>query len=188
MIVETPVTGGPVDVENRAPAPAAAGVASRGAVSRRRLAPFTAIALAVVAADQTTKAAIRAWLDVGEGWPTRDGLLQLSHVENSGAAFGILQGAGPLLLVTAVIGVVAVVAYLFVVPPGGRLYALALAFILGGATGNLIDRAARGTVTDFIDPAYYPAFNIADSAIVLGVFALAWLSFRDGGVSEDTHT
>ena len=182
------MTGGPVDIENGTPAPAAAGVASRGAARRRRLVPFTAIALAVVAADQATKVAIRASLDVGEGWPTRDGLLQLSHVENSGAAFGILQGAGPLLLVTAVIGVVAVVAYLFFMPPSGRLYALALAFILGGATGNLIDRMARGTVTDFIDPAHYPAFNIADSAIVLGVFAIAWLSFRDGGVSEGTHT
>lgn len=183
-MVETPLTGGPVDVENGPPAPAA----ERGAVARRRLVPFSAIALAVVAADQATKVVIRASLDVGERWPTRDGLLQLSHVENSGAAFGIFQGAGPFLLVTAIIGVIAVVAYLFVMPPSGRLYALALAFILGGATGNLIDRAARGTVTDFIDPAHYPAFNIADSAIVLGVFALAWLSLRGGGVSEGTQT
>ena len=56
---------------------------------------------------------------------------------------------------------------------------MALALILGGAIGNLIDRAARSTVTDFIDPRYYPAFNIADSAIVIAVAALLVLSFLD---------
>ena len=167
---------------------------SRGAPSRarprlalalRRLAPFVAVALVVVVVDQATKALVRARLAVGEGWPGRDGLLQIAHVENSGAAFGILQGAGPFLLVTTVIGVAAVAAYLLLAPPEGRLYTLALALILGGAVGNLIDRAVRGTVTDFIDPSHYPAFNVADSAIVTGVVALFWLSLRDDGRRDD---
>ncbi|HJM88094.1 MAG TPA: signal peptidase II [Dehalococcoidia bacterium] len=148
-------------------------------ISRARLLPFFGIALAVVAADQLTKSLIRGWLDRGESWPTRDGWLQLSHVENSGAAFGILQGAGTLLIIPALIGIVAVIAFLFVAPFGGRLYSVALALILGGATGNLIDRAARSTVTDFIDPKFYPAFNIADSAIVIAVVTLFLLSFLD---------
>jgi signal peptidase II len=64
------------------------------------------------------------------------------------------------------------------VPPAQRLYVAALALILGGAVGNLIDRVAKGTVTDFIDPTRYPAFNIADSAIVCGVIAVVLLSLR----------
>ena len=87
------------------------------------------------------------------------------------------------LLVTTVIGVAAVAAYLFLVPLA-RIYTIALALVLGGATGNLIDRATRGTVTDFIDPTHYPAFNIADSAIVIGVLALVLLSFREDRAHE----
>ena len=72
--------------------------------------------------------------------------------------------------------------FLRAAPPGDRLYETALALVLGGAIGNLIDRLFRGTVTDFIDPTHYPAFNIADSSIVVGVIALAVLSlWRPGG-------
>jgi signal peptidase II len=138
----------------------------------RRLAPFLGVSALVVAADQLTKAYIRARLLEGESWPVLGSLLRISHVENSGAAFGILQGAGVFLLITTIVGVAALCAYLFLVPQGNRWYTLALALVLGGAVGNFIDRATRGTVTDFIDPARYPAFNIADSSIVVGVAVL----------------
>lgn len=153
-------------------------VGARVAAARGRLARLVPIALAVVALDQLTKALIRAWLAEGEAWPGPSGLLQISHVENSGAAFGILQGAGPLLFVTTAIGVAVALAYLLLAPPGGRLHGGALALIMGGAIGNLIDRAFRGTVTDFIDPTHYPAFNLADSSIVVGVSLLLLLSLR----------
>ncbi len=146
-----------------------------GAVERvqvRRLAPFGGLAALVVLADQLTKAFIRARLVEGESWPVLGELLRISHVENSGAAFGILQGAGVFLLLTTVVGVAALSAYLFLVPLGSRWYTLSLALVLGGAIGNFIDRVTRGTVTDFIDPARYPAFNIADSSIVVGVAIL----------------
>ncbi|MDP6605166.1 MAG: signal peptidase II [Dehalococcoidia bacterium] len=152
-----------------------------GLAMRSRMTPFLAIALAVVAADQATKAIIRATIDQGDGWPSRGGLLHFSHVENSGAAFGILQNGGIFLVIAAVVAIVAVLAFIYAAPAGNRLYTIALAFVLGGATGNLVDRVTRGTVTDFIDPTHYPAFNLADSAIVLGVLALAWLSFTDPG-------
>ncbi|MEE8422815.1 MAG: signal peptidase II [Dehalococcoidia bacterium] len=166
-------------------APAAGGSLS----TRPRIAPFLMIALAVLAADQATKAIIRATIEPGGGWPSRGGLLRFSHVENSGAAFGILQGAGVFLVIPAVIAIVAVLVFVYTAPAGNRLYAVALAFILGGATGNLVDRVTRGTVTDFIDPTHYPAFNLADSAIVLAVIALAWLSFRepDGDAVDDAE-
>ncbi len=72
------------------------------------------------------------------------------------------------------------IAYLWLLPPDDPLYGAALALVLGGAAGNLIDRALRGSVTDFIDPTHYPAFNLADSAIVVGVGALVVLSLFGG--------
>ena len=152
--------------------------------ARRRLLAFGAIAGAVVALDQATKLSVRAWLDMGERWPDGAELLRITHVENSGAAFGILEGAGGFLLLSSLVAVVLVVAYLWLAPPDDPLYGTALALVLGGAAGNLIDRAMRGTVTDFIDPAHYPAFNLADSAIVVGVGGLVVLSLlgeRRGG-------
>ncbi len=154
--------------------------AGRTPAGSRGLRLFVGTALAVLALDQATKAAVRAWLDRGEHWPSfGDGLLHISRVENSGAAFGILQGAGPFLLVTTAVGVIAILAYLLFAPPAGRLYTAALAAVFGGAVGNLVDRVAHGTVTDFIDPARYPAFNVADSAIVIGVGTLMLLSLFD---------
>ncbi|MSP22990.1 MAG: signal peptidase II [Dehalococcoidia bacterium] len=141
-------------------------------IESRRLAPFFGVSALVVLCDQLTKSFIRSRLVEGEAWPVLGSLLSISHVENSGAAFGILQGAGVFLLLTTVIGVAALCAYLFCVPMGSRWYTLSLALILGGAVGNFIDRVTRGTVTDFIDPTHYPAFNIADSAIVVGVGVL----------------
>ncbi len=143
-----------------------------------RLRLFGLIATSIVVADQASKAIIRSWLPEHRVWPTDFDLIRFQHVENSGAAFGILQGAGPFLIVSSIIGVAAVLLFLRAAPAEDRLYGAALALVLGGAIGNLIDRLFRGTVTDFIDPIHYPAFNIADSAIVIGIFALILLSLR----------
>ena len=156
------------------------------AAPRRALRRFAAIAAAVVILDQLSKALVRAWLDEGETWPEGFELIRISHVENSGAAFGILQGGGPFLVASSILGAAIVLVFLRAAPPGDRLYEAALALVLGGAIGNLIDRLLRGTVTDFIDPTHYPSFNIADSAIVVGVFALIALSlWRPGGRADE---
>jgi len=160
---------------------AAAGTPAREpatGVRARQARLFAAIALAAVVLDQATKAVIRGWLAEGETWPAGVELIRISHVENTGAAFGILQGAGPLLILSSFVGVVVVLALLYVAPAADRLYTAALALVLGGAVGNLIDRVSRGEVTDFIDPTHYPAFNLADSSIVVGVIALIVLSLR----------
>ena len=164
-------------IEVRAPVGSAARPAGPAAQAAR-LRLFVAIAAAAVLLDQATKALIRAWLEEGEDWPGGFDLIRIAHVENSGAAFGILQGAGPLLIVTSIVGVAAVLFFLRTAPAGDRIYTAALALILGGAFGNLIDRLFRGEVTDFIDPIHYPSFNLADSAIVVGVFALILIALR----------
>ena len=170
---------------------------ARGHARGTGLPVLAAIATAVVALDQLTKAGVRAWLREGERWPADAELIRITHVENSGAAFGILQGASGILLLSSAVAAILIVAYLWSAPRDEPLSGIALAVVLGGTAGNLIDRALRGTVTDFIDPTHYPAFNVADSAIVVGVAALVVLSLfgsrrapsstdEDDGVAEST--
>ena len=135
---------------------------------------FFSIVAAVIAFDQLTKHLIRATLDQGEtfpeGWPVR-----LVHVTNTGAAFGILQEQNAFLVVTTLIGVAAILLYYWYPPFEHAIMTAAVGMILGGAIGNLSDRLRLGEVTDFIDFPHYPAFNVADSCIVVGVVALVIL-------------
>lgn len=139
---------------------------------------FLALAAAIVGLDQLTKWIIRGWLERGEAysliWP-----LKIVHVTNSGAAFGMFQGAGPLLVITSVVGMVAILVYLFNPGFAHPLMRLGLAFMLGGAVGNLIDRVSEGRVVDFVKVPNFPAFNVADSAITIGVFLLIWALMFD---------
>lgn len=134
---------------------------------------FVAIAAVVIAADQLSKWGIAAWLELGERWPA-DSPVRLVHVTNSGAAFGILQGAGPLLVLTSIAGAAAIVVYLFNPDFAQPLVRVGLSLMFGGAVGNLIDRVSAGEVVDFVKFPHWPAFNVADSAITVGVLCLLW--------------
>ena len=153
-----------------------------------RVGPLLLISAAVFAVDQLTKALIRGWLAEGERWPGDFELLQISHVENSGAAFGMLQGAGPLLVITTSVAIALIALTMLRSDSYPRSHLYALALILGGAIGNLADRLTRGSVTDFIDPTHYPSFNIADSAIVIGVGAILLLTLFDSPEDDEKTT
>ena len=140
--------------------------------SLRRDAWFFLIAAAVFALDQVTKVIIRAWLDRGEAWPDHDLLLNIVNISNSGAAFGILQGQTLFLVVTSLVGVAAIALYYMFPPLEHGLLRTALALQLGGAAGNMIDRVRSGEVTDFINFSFWPAFNVADASISIGVAAI----------------
>jgi signal peptidase II len=132
-----------------------------------------AVAVAVVIADQATKALVRSNVDLG----SRDGVfpgVELVHVRNRGVAFGLFSGGG---LVLIVVGVVAVSALLIFFAGHSRrpLVWLPTGLLLGGAAGNLIDRLDRGYVTDFIDLPAWPAFNLADVSITAGVLSLLYV-------------
>jgi signal peptidase II len=101
------------------------------------------------------------------------------HITNTGAAFGMFQNAGPLLVVTSLIGMAAILVYLF--NPGFAHPAMraGLALMFGGAVGNLIDRVYSGEVVDFIKFPHFPAFNVADSSITIGVLLLLWAMTRE---------
>lgn len=144
---------------------------------------FLAVAAAVVGLDQLVKWIIRQTIELGDRqpvvWP-----LEIVHFTNSGAAFGMLQGAGPLLVMTSVIGMAAIVIYLFNPGFAHPLMRLGLALMLGGAVGNLIDRVKDGEVVDFIKVPNFPAFNVADSAITIGVLLLAWAMLQEPEASK----
>ncbi len=145
---------------------------SMPAVRPRRDAVFFLIAAAVVALDQVTKMIVRSALSPGEAWPDHDLLLNIVNVSNSGAAFGILQGQTVFLVVTSLVGVAAIALYYFYPPLDHGLLRIALALQLGGAAGNLIDRVRFGEVTDFINFRFWPAFNVADASISIGVVTI----------------
>jgi signal peptidase II len=148
--------------------------ATTGSFARRakRDLPFFGVALAVFVLDLITKSIVRENLAIGESWPDEDWLVKITHVTNTGAAFGILQDQGLFLVVTAVIAIGAIVFYYLFPPLEHGLLRLALGLQLGGATGNLLDRIRFGEVTDFIDFPRYPEFNVADSSIVIGLFVI----------------
>ncbi len=134
---------------------------------------FLVLAGLIIAADQFTKWLIRDRVQRGESFPD-SGLIRIIHVTNDGAAFGLFQGAGPLLAITSVVGMAAI--FVFLLNPGFAhpIMRLALALMLGGAVGNLIDRVHSGEVVDFVKVPHWPAFNVADSAISVGVVILLW--------------
>jgi signal peptidase II len=134
------------------------------------------VALAVVAADQLSKAVVRS--EVGRGEEVELVLgLALVNVRNTGVAFSLLSGGGTLLVVLPILALVALIAFLLT--QGGRpLVWLPAGLLLGGAAGNLVDRVRDGAVTDFIDLPWWPAFNLADAAITVGVIVLVWVLER----------
>jgi len=133
-----------------------------------------AVLAAVVALDQIAKAVAVSALARGESVNVFLGL-DLTHVRNTGVAFGALSGAGVLVPILIGVALAALLAY-FARHAGIAWMWLPVGWILGGALGNLADRAREGTVVDFIDPIAWPAFNLADVFVVLGVLGLFYVS------------
>jgi signal peptidase II len=144
----------------------------------RGMLPWLSLALLLTLLDQLTKVLILGAFEHGQATPMTS-FFNLVRVHNSGAAFSFLAGAsGWQRWFFTAIGVAATVfiVYLLRAHPGQRLFCFALACILGGAVGNVIDRLLHGYVVDFLDfhwgGWHFPAFNLADSAITLGAICL----------------
>lgn len=141
----------------------------------RRGGPPAALATAglVVAVDQATKRLVDSSIDMGHSVNVFFGL-DLTNTRNTGVAFGALQGAGLIVAVLIGLSLCLLIGY-FAANRDMPLLWLPTGLLLGGAAGNLIDRAAEGAVIDWIDPVAWPAFNIADACIVVGVVVLLWV-------------
>jgi signal peptidase II len=130
-----------------------------------------AIGLTAVAADQLTKHIVTGNLALDDGIHVI-GPFWIHHVQNSGIAFGLFSSATAVVIVLTGIAVAWMLLFFF--RSGGRhpVLPVALGLVIGGSVSNLVDRVRLGYVTDFIDLRYWPAFNLADSFIVVGVAIL----------------
>lgn len=151
---------------------------------------------AVVALDQWTKWLVRTNIPFADTW-LPDWLSWLSpyarivHWANSGAAFGSFQNGNTVFTILAILVIIAIFYYYPRVEPGDWTLRFAMGLQLGGAAGNLIDRLRMGRVTDLISIGNFPVFNIADSAISVGVAVLllgVWMKERAEKKSETNVT
>jgi signal peptidase II len=142
---------------------------------------YAAIAVLIVVADQVTKFLVDSVMELHDSRSIVDGLVSLTYVQNRGAAFGLLSQADlpyqPALFIgVSLLALAAIATYAARLPVTQRLAQTALTLVLAGAVGNLIDRVRLGYVIDFVDvywrAHHWPAFNVADSAISVGVCLL----------------
>jgi len=146
------------------------------------------VAGGVLILDQVTKALILKHLPLGGSVPVIPGFFAITHVHNPGGAFGFLAGMSAevrslLFVAVSLLAAGLIVYFYWQTPLRQRVLAFGLALVLGGAVGNLVDRIRFGIVVDFLDvyieDLHWPAFNVADSAITVGVFIFAfYLLFR----------
>jgi signal peptidase II len=132
---------------------------------------LAAVAIAAIAADQLTKHIVASQLALDEQVKVI-GPLSIHHVQNSGIAFGLFASATPVVIVLTAFAVGWML--LFFARSGSRhpVLPVALGLVIGGSVSNLVDRVRLGYVTDFLDLKFWPAFNLADSFIVVGVAIL----------------
>jgi signal peptidase II len=146
------------------------------------------LAVLVLFLDQLTKAWVSTSLPEGGWWSPLPGLwrvFRITHITNSGAAFGIFPNQGNFFVFVAVIVALAIVLYYRYLPVGGWLVRVSLGLQLGGAIGNLLDRLRYGHVVDFIDIGFWPIFNLSDISIVIGVAILAYCLWREDQAFHD---
>jgi signal peptidase II len=142
------------------------------------------IASIIVILDQWTKNLVRILIPFGGSWspwPWLEPYARIVHWQNTGAAFGMFQRFGMVFTVLAFIVAIAILYYYPQVPKNEWLMRLAMAMMLGGAVGNLIDRLTQGTVTDLISVGTFAVFNVADACISVGTVILilaVWFNER----------
>lgn len=151
----------------------------QNALKKRKYRILLAASVGSVLLDQATKLWVIDAFRLGESVPVISNYFNLTYVRNTGAAFGLLADAHPafrvpFFLIVPVVALVIIGGILKKLPDGNIRMSLALSLVVGGAVGNLIDRAYLGYVVDFLDfhwryQTHFPAFNIADTAISVGV-------------------
>jgi len=155
-------------------------------------------ALLLIVFDQIAKALVVANLQLYESWipiPALDAFFEITYTQNTGAAFGLLKSASNVFLVVALVASVVIIYYYRHIPADAKFLRIAMGLQLGGALGNAVDRLTRGFVVDFLHVYYeplgfdWPIFNVADSAVVIGVLLLIILLGRESkeDVESDQH-
>ena len=138
------------------------------------------VSAVVLVIDQATKLSIDRSMDLHSSITVVENFFNITYLRNKGAAFGVLANSGyrlPFFILVSLVAIAVIIVVFYRLRPDQKFTAFSLALIFSGALGNLIDRVRLGEVIDFLDAHWYshhwPAFNIADSAICVGVFLLA---------------
>ena len=150
--------------------------------SWQQMAIVLIVALIVILLDQASKRFIEANIVYNTSWMPLDWLapyFQITHIGNTGIAFGLFSGGGMIFALVALFVTGAIFYFAYTLPSGYIAMRIILGVILGGAIGNLIDRLRQGYVTDFLDFGPWPVFNVADMAVVFGALALAIMMFYE---------
>ena len=172
-----------------AAAPLASPVTGLAPAGSRRPRPELWLAIALIVADQVSKAAVRATIPLYDTVEVIPGLLNLTHALNTGAAFGFLDRLDfayktVVVALLATSALAAIVFYAMTLGSETRLSRLALTLVVAGAVGNLIDRVVAGAVVDFVDVYlgtwHFWAFNVADTCISVGAVLLIFDMLRTG--------
>lgn len=155
----------------------------------------------VIALDQYSKSLVEAALELYTYWapfPGLEHIFRITHISNTGVAFGLFQNGNTIFTILAIIVSIAIVIYNARLEGGHKLLRLALGLQMGGALGNMIDRIRLGYVTDFMDFGPWPVWNFADLAIVSGTILLVLIMFHeerqekrlaeDAAVADDQFT
>lgn len=149
--------------------------------SRNPISVFWLTALVVLLLDRLTKLLVVYNMKPSESIPLVPGVFHLTYVRNPGAAFGVLAHQRWFFLFVAVIVISFVIYYSRQIGPSHKMLQFGLGLQLGGAVGNMIDRALTGLVVDFLDFRIWPVFNVADSAIVVGTAIVVFTLLREPG-------
>jgi signal peptidase II len=136
-----------------------------------------------IASDQISKLLIRTNLSHGESIPT-SGLIRITYVKNTGSAFGLFQDQTVILILASFVAICILLFFYKSIPLKNWLIQVCIGLQIGGAIGNLIDRIRIGYVVDFIDIGLWPVFNIADSAITVGMIGMLWVLLRSNTKHE----
>ncbi|SDI66869.1 signal peptidase II Aspartic peptidase. MEROPS family A08 [Natribacillus halophilus] len=147
------------------------------------IAIYYLLAIVIIGLDQFTKWLVAAYMEIGESIPVIDGVLHITSHRNEGAAFGILQGQMWLFFIVTIVVVIGVVYFMQKMGRQSVWIGMPLGILLGGTIGNFIDRLFHGEVIDFIDVYIgtysFPIFNVADSALTVGIILLIGKMFLD---------
>ena len=153
----------------------------------KRIQLIVAVVLGILLLDQATKILVAQTIALHERIPVVTSFFDLTHLRNPGAAFSLFAQAPeqfrqPFFFLVTGVAIVALSLFLYRAKDEGVMLTIAVSGVLAGAIGNLIDRILYGEVIDFLlfywNGYYWPAFNVADSCITLGVIGLLWISFR----------
>jgi signal peptidase II len=152
--------------------------------SIKRITLCLLVIASVIASDQLSKLWIRTHLAIGESLPIID-RLSFIHIRNTGSAFGLLSNQTFLIIITSIAALLFILLFLRYLSPATNASIVSIGLLMAGALGNLIDRLRFGSVTDFIyfrlwGNFHWPAFNIADASIVVGVCLLIYSFYRSG--------